>query len=35
MVNMSLSAGVFLSAFKTALIHPFYKRGGKARCDPL
>jgi hypothetical protein len=34
MVKMSLSAGVFLSAFKTALIHPVYKGGGKARCDP-
>jgi hypothetical protein len=34
MVNMSLSAGVFQSAFKTALIHPVYKGGGKARCDP-
>jgi hypothetical protein len=34
MVNMSLSAGVFLSAFKTALIHPVYKGGRKARCDP-
>jgi hypothetical protein len=29
--NMSLLAGVFLSAFKTALIHPVYKGGGKAR----
>jgi hypothetical protein len=28
---MSLSAGVFTSAFKTALIHPIYKGGGKAR----
>jgi hypothetical protein len=34
MVNMSLSAGKFMSAFKTALIHPVYKEGGKARCDP-
>jgi hypothetical protein len=34
MVNMSLSAGVFPSAFKTALIHPVYKGGGKAQCDP-
>ncbi len=34
LVNMSLSAGVFPSAFKTALIHPVYKRGGKARNDP-
>jgi hypothetical protein len=34
MVNMSLSAGVFPSAFKTALIHPVYKGGGKARNDP-
>jgi hypothetical protein len=32
--NMSLSAGMFPSAFKTALIHPVYKGGGKARCDP-
>jgi hypothetical protein len=31
---MSLSAGVFPSAFKTALIHPVYKGGGKARNDP-
>jgi hypothetical protein len=30
---MSLSAGVFPSAFKTALIHPVYKGGGKARND--
>jgi hypothetical protein len=28
LVNMSLSAGVFPSAFKTALIHPVYKVGG-------
>jgi hypothetical protein len=34
LVNMSLSAGVFPSAFKTALIHPMYKGGGKARNDP-
>jgi hypothetical protein len=34
LVNMSLSAGVFPSAFKTALIHPVYKGGGKARHDP-
>jgi hypothetical protein len=34
LVNMSLSAGVFPSAFKTALIHPVYKGGGKARNDP-
>jgi hypothetical protein len=34
LVNMSLSAGVFPSAFKTALIHPVYKEGGKARNDP-
>jgi hypothetical protein len=34
LVNMSLSAGVFLSAFKTALIHPVYKGEGKARGDP-
>jgi hypothetical protein len=34
LVNMSLSAGVFLSAFKTALIHLVYKGGGKARNDP-
>jgi hypothetical protein len=27
-------AGVFPSAFKTALIHPVYKGGGKARNDP-
>jgi hypothetical protein len=31
---MSLSAGVFPSAFKMALIHPVYKGGGKARNDP-
>jgi hypothetical protein len=31
---MSLSAGVFPLAFKTALIHPVYKGGGKARNDP-
>jgi hypothetical protein len=34
LVNMSLSAGVFPSAFKTALIHPVYKGEGKARNDP-
>jgi hypothetical protein len=34
LVNMSLLAGVFPSAFKTALIHPVYKGGGKARNDP-
>jgi hypothetical protein len=34
LVNMSLSAGVFPSAFKMALIHPVYKGGGKARKDP-
>jgi hypothetical protein len=34
LVNMSLSAGVFPSAFKTALIHPVYKGGGKARNEP-
>jgi endonuclease/exonuclease/phosphatase family metal-dependent hydrolase len=34
LVNMSLLAGVFPSAFKTALIHPVYKGGGKARSDP-
>jgi hypothetical protein len=34
LVNMSLSAGVFPSAIKTALIHPVYKGGGKARKDP-
>jgi hypothetical protein len=34
LVNMSLPAGVFPSAFKTALIHPVNKRGGKARNDP-
>jgi hypothetical protein len=34
LVNMSLSAGVFPSAFKTALIHPVYKEGGKARNNP-
>jgi hypothetical protein len=34
MVNRSLSAGKFPSDFKTALIHPVYKGGGKARCDP-
>jgi hypothetical protein len=34
LVNMSLSAGVFPSAFKTAIIHPVYKAGGKARSDP-
>jgi hypothetical protein len=34
LVNMSLSAGVFRSAFKRALIHPLYKGGGKARNDP-
>jgi hypothetical protein len=32
MVNMSLSAGVFPSAFKMALIHPVYKGGGKVSC---
>jgi hypothetical protein len=35
LVNMSLSAGVFASAFKTALIHPVYKGGGKAKHDPV
>jgi hypothetical protein len=34
LVNMSLPAGVFPSAFKTALIHPVHKGGGKARSDP-
>jgi hypothetical protein len=34
MVNMSLSPGVFPSAFKLAIIHPAYKGGGKARNDP-
>jgi hypothetical protein len=34
LVNMSLSAGMFLLAFKTALIHPVYKGGGKAGDDP-
>jgi hypothetical protein len=34
LVNMSLCAGVFPSAFKMALIHPVYKGGGKARNDP-
>jgi hypothetical protein len=34
LVNMSLLAGVFLLAFKTALIHPVYKGGGKARNNP-
>jgi hypothetical protein len=34
MGNMTLSAGVFPSAFKTALIHPVYKEGGKVRCNP-
>jgi hypothetical protein len=33
LVNMSLSAGVFPSAFKTTLIHHVYKGGGKARND--
>jgi hypothetical protein len=34
LVNLSLSAGVFPSAFKRALIHPIYKGGGKARSKP-
>jgi hypothetical protein len=34
LVSMSLLAGVFPSAFKTALIHPVYKEGGKARSNP-
>jgi hypothetical protein len=34
MVTMSLSDGLFLSAFKTAIIHPVYKGGGKARNKP-
>jgi hypothetical protein len=34
LVKMSLSASVFPSAFKTALIHPVFKEGGKARNDP-
>jgi hypothetical protein len=34
LVNMSLSAGVFPSAFKRALIYPVYKGGGKARNSP-
>jgi hypothetical protein len=34
LVNMSLSVGVFPSAFKTALIHPVYKGGGKAKNSP-
>jgi hypothetical protein len=33
LVNMSLLAGVFPSAYKTALILPVYKGGGKARGD--
>jgi hypothetical protein len=32
--NMSLLAGVFPLAFETAIIHPVYKGGGKARSDP-
>jgi hypothetical protein len=31
MVDLSLSVGVFPSAFKTAIIHPVYKGVGKAR----
>jgi hypothetical protein len=34
LVNMSLSAGMFPSAFKTALIHLVYKGEGKARSNP-
>jgi hypothetical protein len=34
LVKLSLSAGVFPSAFKTAIIHPVYKGGGKVRNDP-
>jgi hypothetical protein len=34
LVNMLLSAGIFPLAFKTALIHPIYKGGGKARHSP-
>jgi hypothetical protein len=34
LANMSLLVGVFPSAFKTALIHPVYKRGGKAFSVP-
>jgi hypothetical protein len=34
LVNMSLSTGIFPEAFKTALIHPVYTGGGKARHNP-
>jgi hypothetical protein len=34
LVSMLPSASVFLSAFKTALIHPVYKGGGKTRNSP-
>jgi hypothetical protein len=34
LVNMLLSASVFPSAFKTVIIHPVYKGGGKARNKP-
>jgi hypothetical protein len=34
MVNISLLAGVFLLAFKMAIIHSVYKGGGKARNKP-
>jgi hypothetical protein len=34
LVSMSLSAGIFLEAFKITLIHPVYKGEGKAINDP-
>jgi hypothetical protein len=34
LVNILLSSGIFPEAFKTALIHPVYKVGGKARNEP-
>jgi hypothetical protein len=34
LVNMSLLANIFPSAFKTAHIYPVYKGGGKARNEP-
>jgi hypothetical protein len=33
-VNMLLSSGIFPEGFKTALIHPVHKGGGKARNEP-
>jgi hypothetical protein len=35
LVNKSLATGIMPEGFKTALIHPVYKGGGKSRKEPL